>query len=80
MSFSGYYNDEGVLQYCYYGNQYTWNPSVWGYYPGWTMYWTGSCGDESYFSYDIYFYMYFDYFFTYSCYYYYYTTWSGEWW
>jgi hypothetical protein len=47
MSFSGYYNESGVLQYCYYGNQYTWNPAVWGYYPGWTMYWSGSCGDVS---------------------------------
>jgi len=44
MSFSGYYNAAGVLQYCYWGNQYTWNPSYWGYYPGWTMYWSGSCG------------------------------------
>merc|ERR1719389_977341 len=47
MDFAGYYNSNGVLQYCYYGNQYTWNPAVWGYYPGWTMYWSGSCGDVS---------------------------------
>merc|ERR1719389_812513 len=64
MSFSGYYNDAGVLQYCYYGNQYSWNPAVWGYYPGWTMYWSGSCGS---------------YYFSYTIYYYYYYTFSGEW-
>jgi hypothetical protein len=43
MTFTGYYNSEGVLQYCYQGNQYTWNPAVWGYYPGWTFYFTGDC-------------------------------------
>jgi len=43
MTFTGYYSEEGDFRYCYMGNQYTWNPSVWGYYPGWTMYWSGVC-------------------------------------
>merc|ERR1719389_472416 len=67
MSFSGYYNADGVLQYCYYGNQYTWNPAVWGYYPGWTMYWSGSCGDSSFY-------------YTINYYYYFTSSWTGEWW
>jgi hypothetical protein len=67
MSFSGYYNESGVLQYCYYGNQYTWNPAVWGYYPGWTMYWSGSCGDSSFY-------------YTIDYYYYFTSSWTGEWW
>jgi hypothetical protein len=68
MDFDYYFNDAGVIQYCYYGNQYTWDPYSWGYYPGWTMIWTGICGDD------------FDYYVTYYYYFSYYTTWEGEWW
>jgi len=46
MSFSGYYSADGTLQYCYNNNQYSWDPAAWGYYPGWTMIYTGSCGDD----------------------------------
>lgn len=41
---NAYFNDDGVLQYCFNGNQYTWNDTIW---PcpcnNWVMYNSGSC-------------------------------------
>jgi hypothetical protein len=77
MDFDYYFNEAGDVQYCYYGNQYTWNPYSWGYYPGWTMIWTGLCDD--YLQWEI------NYYITYYWTVYYYTSyynsdWEGEWW
>jgi len=44
MSFS-YYDIDGQWYTCQYGNQYEYNPAYWGYYPGWSWVWSGTCGD-----------------------------------
>jgi hypothetical protein len=81
MDFDYYFNEAGDVQYCYYGNQYTWDPEAWGYYPGWTMIWSGSCGDDFDFYFD-YSFGSIDYYWTYYIvdYQFYYSTWDGEWW
>jgi hypothetical protein len=37
------YWNEGYLQYCFQGTQYTYDFSFWGYVPGWTMFASGEC-------------------------------------
>jgi len=37
------YWNEGYLQYCYDGSQYTYNLDFWGGIQGWTMYYSGEC-------------------------------------
>merc|ERR1719389_418598 len=41
-----WYTENGENYYCYYGWQYVFDPSAWGYYPGWTWVWNGYCDDD----------------------------------